>query len=211
MVVRSKKQLEEKLEQGFYLVRKLGRWYVQKRLPSGKYLTEAVSRELWDYCEEIRGLKDKEKEVETTVEKAEKKIVDKAASSVVKTVTRAIDQRAKWIMEWGTWVENNLLPYAEGRTFEEKAKFVIEMLEELKRSFVEYSQVQDKLKKLEAENRALKDLLNVMMQRMSVYDALRDALKTAVANGSDPEIINLILSRLIELGGVKSWSESMQS
>ena len=202
MVIRSKKELEEKLEAGFYLVKKKDRWYVQKRLPGNKYITEIVDRSLDDYCEEIRGLKT----AEAIAQKTEEKIAKKISESTVKQVVKAIDLRTKWIMEWGTWVENNLLPYADGKTFEEKAQFVLEMLDELKRSYPEFLKIQERIRKLEAENRVLKDLINSLINKVNAFTAIKEALKTAVANGSDPEVINLLLNKLVELGGAIKWS-----
>ena len=107
MVIRTKRELLDRLENGWYLVKKRDRWYVQLNLPGNKYKTEIVDKSLDKLCQQIRNNNAK---IDEVAEKAEEKIAKKVTESVVKEAARQIDERTKMIMQWGTWVENNLLP-----------------------------------------------------------------------------------------------------
>ena len=196
MVVRSQKELLERLENGWNLVRKRDRWYVQRRLPGNKYQTEIVDKGLNNFCQKIRN---DSKSVEEAGEKAEEKIAKKVQESVVKEAVRQIDMRTKYIMKWGTWVENNILPLSPGETWEEKANFVIDMLEELKQAYPKYASFEEKVLTLEKENIFLKDIIKALQKQVDVYKALEKALLEAIRSNADSETIDKILQRLLEL------------
>lgn len=217
MVVRTKQELDERISQGWGLTIKRGRFYVQRRMPGGRVVSEIVAKNLNDYAaqlyQEIRGKKpdnveeanieDKEQEDKKTDEKAEKmeKEIDKelrkkAKQSVVKHLAKTLDKRTQYLIEWGLWVEANILPRADGETWEEKAKNTLDLLNKIKDSVGRMLVLADENEKLRKENTTLKDMIKVMIKKLDAVNLLRDALNKAIMNGASIEVIDRLISAI---------------
>ncbi|RLJ00902.1 MAG: hypothetical protein DRP11_05275 [Candidatus Aenigmatarchaeota archaeon] len=142
-----------------------------------------------------------ETKIEARPTKAESDLQKKIDKMIVQHFAAVADKRIKYIMKWGLWVETNILPLAPGNTWDEMAKNVEKMLEDIKETVPKYMELKAEVEKLRAENQFLKDLITIMKQRLDPINAIREALKVAVQTGANPEVINMLIQRLLELTG----------
>lgn len=218
MVVTSKEELDQKLLDGFGLSKKKNRyWYIQKKDPTtGKVITEKVSDELKDYCEELymmnklkkKGIKVEPQETHSTVAtKAEKQIAKAIQNKIVQHTIKHIDKRTKKLLEWGEWVDNHLTTIAVGDTWEEKAENVSKLLDDIFKAFLDYEEIASELQKLRAENQMLKDVLNTMKKKLNPLNQIKELILELSRTGNTKIVENLInkyLGILITVGVEKN-------
>jgi len=206
MVIQTVEEILQRLKEGWSFSRKGKYLYMQKWDSEHKTTrTEKIANDLVPIAlkiwEEQRAkiLENKEKmRKEMTAAKIEDKMSQKIVSSVTQRVAQTIDIQTRWILEWGTWVANKVLPLADGNTFAERARKVNQLLEAMLEAFPHVQELMTELEKLKKENELLRDVIRTLKEQLSVHVTIRQAIVEAIRSG-DRDLVESLMNKYLAL------------
>lgn len=186
MVIKTKEDLEAKLAEGWKISKKGKYYYVQIYDTNKKrVLTEKISDDLKKEAEKLYHMQKLGMDPEDskggdvsagTPTKAEKAITRAVEQKIVQHAIKQIDKRTKYLILWGEWVENNILPLCSGDTFDDKAEEVIAELERMLELYLKSDALLAQLQKLKSEVEVYKTIIEKLKKKVQATQELKDLI-----------------------------------
>lgn len=206
MVIKTVEEILKRLKEGWSFSLKRGYLYMQKWDPDRKTTRSEkiandlvpVAMKIWEEERQKWAQKAQQKRTEMMATKIEDKISQKIVTSVTQKVAQQIDIQTKYLLEWGVWVANEILPLIEGKTFTERAAKVKEFLKAMKEAFPKVQDLLAEVDKLRRENELLRDVIKTLKDQLSVHVTMRQAIVEAIRAG-DRDLVDSLLNKYLAL------------